>query len=775
MRKYIFREAASFSVPEVPVTTDANTSVDLSGRQEYMRSNAMTVGAVNEWSLGAWLKVLGTEEGDLVTVAATLNLRNRIRLSRVSGEGLRVEVHDFQGVNNIEYVFDDFFAGWTHAGLSFDGGLADGSQLTVYRNGVAQTPSTVVTEPGITMTDTARKVALSNIVFSTAGGARVRVHQAAMWSEPLTAQEWLGVAGRTDAPNFDLNTNSAGYQSSAELIHWWRPGFNPAAMGADYADSPPTTHNLMADAKQVSDNDIVADFPAPLDQKSVWLSRATTQSSGRRMQRDNISGLGLVASGGTVGFTFACWARPLALQSSTTAIAMKGDALDTAAATRANTWYVNFVGTSSPTMGITIWDKAGANRKVYNTTPAFSPEEFVSGFHHFAFSYDGTDLKLYFDGEEQNTTKVIDQTVTIDDAVDDFALGNGILDVANSVAGSMLLHSAMAWRRVLTSGELIELADPVSGGVLDPTVDATTYSASGLAAWWPLGRDATSGVAIGNEVVSAEAFSLTNFTNALDEANPVRDDWPGGQRDFDYSAIFLQRVPSQIAESNAATIGIAEEWTVAGWFNTGSVSPAIIDGWLAIDGSDDNSIELLQSGAVAEINVYNSAGTLFKRWQFGTVSGVNEFHHFAVTWDGSTLRVYQNGEDLDNSANKLIDNAGTMIDSSRTVIHNGRLGAVEPNQGRTFATAVWSVALTSGEVFAISREGDTAREFDLRNDAGAYQSASGLEHWWRWNDPSDFGKDSGSGTAIDAMPSPPAGVAIEDLVAWAPGDDVTSV
>ncbi len=80
----------------------------------------------------------------------------------------------------------------------------------------------------------------------------------AIWNTEVTGTELATVV----SGNFgiDLTTNSGIYTSSANLVHWWRPGADAADIGNDYAVVV-SGINVGVDATITGTNEIVVDSP----------------------------------------------------------------------------------------------------------------------------------------------------------------------------------------------------------------------------------------------------------------------------------------------------------------------------------------------------------------------------------------------------------------------------------------------------------------------------------------------------------------------------------
>lgn len=124
--------------------------------------------------------------------------------------------------------YDSFFTAGAnhdyHIVVTYDGSVAN-DPVIVYRNGVA-VASTGGTDNTGTQTNTSREVTLGDVqsrIHEFVG----RVYQIALWSTVLTATNALDLYNQ----RWFIDPTTVG---SGTCVHWWRPGYNTADIGADY-------------------------------------------------------------------------------------------------------------------------------------------------------------------------------------------------------------------------------------------------------------------------------------------------------------------------------------------------------------------------------------------------------------------------------------------------------------------------------------------------------------------------------------------------------------
>lgn len=226
--------------------------------------------------------------------------------------------------------------------------------------------------------------------------------------------------------------------------------------------------------------------------------------------------------------------------------------------------------------------------------------------------------------------------------------------------------------------------------------------------------------------------------------------------------------------STTSTLGFANTWTIALWLKREDAD-TVVRTYLDVREAAGNINRVIISRKAGtsdtlRVEVYDSAGTLFKDHEFSGQLPANAWTHVVVAFDGAEandpLRVYVGGAIRTPSATPT-NTTGTMTDTSRLVEVPATF------DGRLHAIAAWNVELTAAEVSAIFAAGNGS-DFNLNYDKNGYVSRGSLRHWWRLGHDSspdaDIGKDyalSPSPAAINLMDAA-ANVTAADVVADAP-------
>lgn len=126
---------------------------------------------------------------------------------------------------------------------------------------------------------------------------------------------------------------------------------------------------------------------------------------------------------------------------------------------------------------------------------------------------------------------------------------------------------------------------------------------------------------------------------------------------------------------------------------------------------------------------WNSSGTL----------GVNSWHHIAVSYDGSNITFFIDGN-IDSQVNK----PGLVFgnNSESLILGADFPGGNEYFDGNMDEVAIWNEALSATEINALYNFGS---ELDATENSGAYLSESNLVGYWQMNEGTGTTVTDGSG------------------------------
>ena len=224
-------------------------SVDLDNF-EGMASSANFFGLVNDFSASCWVKNFTT--GTNTNHWQVGGNNGNFRLSTIGGSTFRMIVSD----GSFETKIYDYSGGWPLSTWIHIGFTWDGSALTLYRNGVANTPSNIASDGSPTLADASNRTVA---IYQNPG--RGRMHSLAFWNVELSSAEMLSIYNTGSANTADLSIDYGNYASSANLQHWYRLGLEvDPDIGKDTGVYV-TSHDLVQNGGTVDDNDIITDAP----------------------------------------------------------------------------------------------------------------------------------------------------------------------------------------------------------------------------------------------------------------------------------------------------------------------------------------------------------------------------------------------------------------------------------------------------------------------------------------------------------------------------------
>lgn len=152
---------------------------------------------------------------------------------------------------------------------------------------------------------------------------------------------------------------------------------------------------------------------------------------------------------------------------------------------------------------------------------------------------------------------------------------------------------------------------------------------------------------------------------------------------------------------NATAFQVTRALSITGWIRqtsawptSSNVCPILRKG----DACNNNWQLCIQNGRVAVILDSCDDATPYVA---GTTLSINAWHHVAVTWDGSEIRLYLNGvSDMSPAARST-----TLGTDTRAVYLGGRIGNTDISTGIVDDVRFYNRALTAAEVAAIAAGG----------------------------------------------------------------------
>jgi hypothetical protein len=254
------------------MTVTNTVALQLNGVDERLESLSLPMGFANLWTMSFWLKPtqflpepLSTDHKVLAHLRGTTR-RGEVLIwgARIEGakyeEEIYVELGDSNGarLRIIRFNTVQKRNEWRNFSCVWDG-----TSLIAYDQGLLIQDMLVIQSGG------------NDTMNEPAGGRILRVGDLIEDTGPSLAA-WSGIVGHigvwnTDIqPNefgalisggfgYDLLTNSGTYSSSANLVHWWKPGDDFPNVGRDYAGEVSLTSGTNATATGI--NNVITDNP----------------------------------------------------------------------------------------------------------------------------------------------------------------------------------------------------------------------------------------------------------------------------------------------------------------------------------------------------------------------------------------------------------------------------------------------------------------------------------------------------------------------------------
>ncbi len=219
-------------------------------------------------------------------------------------------------------------------------------------------------------------------------------------------------------------------------------------------------------------------------------------------------------------------------------------------------------------------------------------------------------------------------------------------------------------------------------------------------------------------------------------------------------------------KSSDVPLGIGDVWSIQINTKPGSDSIDMYLMSLKEIAGNNNRLDIHLRGATANdpvrVLLYNSAGTLFKNYEFASTYTSGTKVSYIVTWNGTNLLFYVDGT-LTAPTATATDNAGTMTATDRrTAI--GSSSNFTHYTGTIHSISIWNSVLTQAEVTALQNS-SSPQNFDNRYDSGNYASADSLQHYWRHGaDASDIGRDFGNASTLIDIGDDAVNISAADIV-----------
>ena len=264
-------------MPRKFILADApHRSIDLSAGERIKDRTSLSANVGNAWAVAVWSKPTGSfSSGPGRTLFSIEHELTNGFPSAFPFSNLRIEFDGFLNSLVVRtwaglaaplkyYIWWNWFTSdtWIHTAVTWDG-----TNLLGYRDGIEVVPTSKVTDAAGSMgTPPARRIGVGTLgdISADATDFSGRIFSCGLWSIAVDASGiktlWNGGYGAKIDPRF----NQGGYTAAAFLAHYWRPGhFWPPfrGIGEDYGLIPTNRRNIMTNAVDVDETDIVHDWP----------------------------------------------------------------------------------------------------------------------------------------------------------------------------------------------------------------------------------------------------------------------------------------------------------------------------------------------------------------------------------------------------------------------------------------------------------------------------------------------------------------------------------
>jgi hypothetical protein len=358
---------------------------------------------------------------------------------------------------------------------------------------------------------------------------------------------------------------------------------------------------------------------------------------------------------GTASFSLEAWVRPTTIDGTSRRIISK--------ALSGLQGYELFANSGS---GLQFQRIAGAANTVSATAPP------LNSWSHVVATYDGTTMRLYVNGALANS---VASALSLLDNAAAFRVGNSALGT-EGWAGD--LDDVAVYSGVL-SGAQVQNHFQCGHRYRDVVLGTT-----GLQSYWRLG-----------EISGVTAFDSNGAVNGA-HANGPTVGGTGAPTYADGATIF-DGVDDYIGFGDVYDFAGTSSFTVEGWFNRTTVGEAgtwrIVAGKEPATGTRDGwAIAIAPGTQLIYFDRVNASNDDVVASTTATVAGT--WYHFAVTYDGATMRMYVNGALEASTASAL---------SIPNTTYPLRLGSLDPAPTNSFAgrideIAIYNTALTATQI-----------------------------------------------------------------------------
>ena len=235
---------------------------------------------------------------------------------------------------------------------------------------------------------------------------------------------------------------------------------------------------------------------------------------------------------------------------------------------------------------------------------------------------------------------------------------------------------------------------PAGGDVTTPLHwwdldDDNTWADQGTGAWANLTEESSVGVPSTTEVTTTTSTVGTVSRTVCDLGSPNPHRLTGGNHTWDGVGDNISMSAWAYLDAHSITAN-----TLFAWNSAGSVPKlANLTVYTNYSGSDD----------LAFGEVFDATGDVAFNSNSPTTVNLSQWYHFVWTWDGTTLRMYQDNVEVGTGTNASV---GAFSTSSMPFKIGGFTTLSNNHNGLMAMAGIWDVALTADEVSTLYAGGD---------------------------------------------------------------------
>lgn len=525
-----------------PHTFSLNLGLGGGGSTESLRSTANAdLGFGDAWTISFWYRPNTSGPGvnfdEILTIANGADALDRIFIRNAKqtdlGDDIRLDIWDSAGFLTKQWeilsVFS--FGSWHLFTLTWNGSLGIGSDLTIYVNGRVHSPTLMnkTVDLDNSLANTNRRICVGDQIPSVGDTFPANYHSLAIWNTKLDASNVAAIYANGNGRSFDLITNSSGYTSSANLVHWYLLGRESAAV-SDYGDDFQGSIDLdTTSGVDVADREEKSPRTGTLG--SIGFTRRTpcvgTGSDGDERIHSNADH----AIGITDIWTMMVWVKP----SGVSKVADERIFQVRANATDNNNLFI-YESDAVGNVGYRYYSSAGAILKDWVYQPAGGAIN-SSNWYMLAMTLDASggvdDFDIYINGV--NVSASGDTDLTGHGNPDNsgvmtatnrrISLGGKPQDVADRWSG--IWHQGAIWNVKLTDAEITALYNSGNPTALNLNANFGGYVSSAALQWWFKPEQNASAIMTNYATTPPATPTFTfnkNSASKLVQDNPLEND-----------------------------------------------------------------------------------------------------------------------------------------------------------------------------------------------------------------------------------------------------------